>query len=337
MGGDRAPSVVAEGVVRALQRARRDVHVLLFGPEKQVREALAEGCSGYGDVAELPVQVVDAPEVIKMSESPAAAVKNKKRSSINLGLQAHKEGKADAFASAGNTGAVMAAALFILGRLPNIARPSIVGFCPTLKSHCVFLDAGSSVDCKPEHLLQFARMGSIYAERVLKRDNPVVGLLNIGEEPSKGEELVKEAYQLLKKDGHLNFRGNVEGRDMMQHAADVVVCDGFVGNVILKFGESMATTLTDMVQREMEELQLDPEEKEVVLRVLRGVQEPFDYQEHGGAPLLGVSGNVIIGHGSSSARAIERMILKASEVAENDLAGSIEADFTRDADLRMKS
>ena len=323
MGGDKAPSVVVKGAVRAVKRDDCDVHVLLVGPEETLREAVAQ----EGDLDRLPLRVVDAPEVIGMSESPAAAVKSKKRSSIHVGLTAHKEGKADAFASAGNTGAVMAAALFILGRLPNIARPSIVGFCPTMEGHCIFLDVGSSVDCKPEHLDQFALMGSIYAKRILKRENPVVGLLNIGEEPGKGNELVKEAYELLDDNDRINFRGNVEGRDLMQHAADVVVCDGFVGNVVLKFGESLATTLTDMVKREMEEQELSAAEQKLVLSVLRNVQRPFDYQEHGGAPLLGVSGNVIIGHGSSSARAVERMILKAGEVAEKDMAGSIEAAF----------
>ena len=187
------------------------------------------------------------------------------------------------------------------------------------------LDVGTNVDVKPEHLVQFAQMGSVYAEQVMKRERPVVALMNIGEEPGKGNEQVKAAFELLQGQGELNFRGNIEGRDLMHHAADVVVCDGFVGNVMLKLGESMTTALTEMVRQEMERQRLTDDEQAVVARVLRGVQKPFNYEEFGGAPLLGVGGNVLIGHGGSSARAVERMVLAAAEVAQQDVAGSIAA------------
>ena len=321
MGGDRAPAVVVEGAVRAAQEASGALQVLLFGPEARLRAELER----HEAAASLPIQIADAPETIGMGEAPAAAVKNKRRSSIHLGLGAHQAGEADAFVSAGNTGAVMAASLFILGRLPGVARPAVIGYYPTTRSFCIVLDVGTNVDVKPEHLVQFAQMGSVYAEQVMKRERPAVALMNIGEEPGKGNEQVKAAFELLQEEPGLNFRGNIEGRDLMHHAADVVVCDGFVGNVMLKLGESMTTALTEMVRQEMERQRLSEDERAVVARVLGGVQKPFNYEEFGGAPLLGVGGNVLIGHGGSSARAVERMVLAAAEVAQQDVAGSIAA------------
>ncbi|HET6569750.1 MAG TPA: phosphate acyltransferase PlsX, partial [Rhodothermales bacterium] len=244
MGGDRAPSVVIEGAVRAVQSAAEPIEILLFGPEDALRQA-AETAGVTLDPSF--IQVVNAPDVIGMGESPTAAVKGKPRSSIHLGLGAVKAGKADAFVSAGNTGAVMAASLFILGRLPGVARPSVIGYYPTVQSFCILLDAGTNVDCKPEHLLQFAQMGTIYARNMLKRDNPVVALMNIGEEPGKGNEQVKAAFDLLAGSPDVNFRGNIEGRDVLEHAADVIICDGFVGNIMLKLGESVATALVRMI------------------------------------------------------------------------------------------
>ena len=321
MGGDRAPAVVVEGVVQAAQKASGDLELLLFGPAGLVEEELARHPNTDG----LPIRVVDAPEIITMAESPTAALKGKPNSSIHLGLGAHKQGVADAFISAGNTGAVMAASLFILGRLENVLRPSLVSAFPSIKGGCLVLDVGSNVDCKPEHLLQFAHMGSIYAELIQKRKNPVVALMNIGEEPGKGNELAKAAFTLLSEASGLNFRGNIEGRDLLQHAADVIVCDGFVGNILLKFGESVATVFPQMIGQEMHRLGLSPEEQALVSKVFRGVQRPFNYEEQGGAPLLGVAGDVMIGHGGSSPRAIARMVEAAAEIARQDVAGSIAA------------
>lgn len=325
MGGDHAPSVVVEGALRAIRSAPERLHVILFGSDETLGPEMEKQ-----DLAGLPVQAVHAPEVIGMAESPATAVKTKRQSSIHLGLGAHKQGQADAFVSAGNTGAVMAASLFILGRLPNVARPAVIGFFPTTKSYSIVLDIGTNVDCRPEHLVQFARMGSIYAEHVARRPNPTVGLLNVGEEPGKGNEQVKAAYDLLCQESSINFHGNIEGRDVFHHAVDVVVCDGFVGNVMLKLGESVATALVEMVGQEMAAQGLGGEDKKLVMGVLGGVKRRFDYEEYGGATLLGVDGNVLIGHGGSSARAIERMILTAADVVEQQVRESTAAAFGAD-------
>lgn len=318
MGGDHAPALALEGAVAAVREAAGDVQIALVGPESRLQEALA----GL-DVEGLPLQIVDAPEVIGMDESPAVAVKQKRRSSIHVGLGAHKQGLVDAFVSAGNTGAVMAASLFILGRLPGVARPSIFGYFPTPKSFSITLDVGANVDCKPEHLVQFAKMGAIYAERVLKREQPVVGLLNVGEEPGKGNDAVKAAFGLLQEDESLNFIGNIEGRDVLLQAADVIVCDGFVGNILLKFGESLTTALRQMIVDEMAALGLSPDEQRLMGRVMANVQKRFNYEEYGGVPLLGVDGNVMIGHGGSTARAFKQMILSAAVMVKQDIPGSI--------------
>jgi glycerol-3-phosphate acyltransferase PlsX len=322
MGGDQAPSVVTEGAAQAVHQAESDVRVVLFGPEDEVHDALRV----HADDA-APIAVRHAPEVIGMSEAPAAAVKRKQDSSIHHGLGAVREGQADAFVSAGNTGAVMAAALFVLDRIAGVERPAIVGYCPTIEGRSILVDVGSSVDCRPEQLVQFARMGAIYAHRIKQVDTPSAALLNIGEEPSKGNEQVKAAYELLEDAEGVNFQGNVEGRELLQHAADVIVCDGFVGNILLKFGESVATGLMEMVKREMKAQQLGPQEQQAVKGVMEGVMEPFDYEERGGLPMLGVNGNVIIGHGSSPARAVRHMILEAAEVARQDVARSIAGAF----------
>ena len=318
MGGDDAPAVVLDGAVHAARGFVEPIEILLFGPEETVRAGLAER-----DADGLPIRVVDAPEVVGMAESPVAAVKSKPRSSIRLGVGAVKEGQADAFVSAGNTGAVMAASLFVLGRLPGVARPSLLGYFPTTKGQCVVLDVGSNVDCKPEHLVQFAHMGSTYARLILKVEDPVVGLLNIGEEPGKGNEQAKAAFDLLHDASGLNFFGNVEGRDVLRHGADVVVCDGFVGNVLLKFGESIPGAFGQMIGAEMQRQRLGPEQQQTIGQVLGAVRERFDPDEYGGAPLLGVAGNVRIGHGSSTPRAIERMIEMAAESVQQHLQDAL--------------
>ncbi len=320
MGGDQAPDVVINGALEAVQQASYPLTVLLVGPEAVLNGRLHSITHSPPET----LQIVDAPEVIGMDESPAAAVKTKRRSSIHVGLSLHKTGQAQAFASAGNTGAVMAASLFVLGRLPQVARPSIVGYYPTTESFCIVLDVGANVDCKPEHLVQFTRMGAVYAERILNRPNPTTALMNIGEEPGKGNEAVKAAYELLKADESTRFIGNIEGRDLMHHAADVVVCDGFVGNIMLKLGESVTTAFAEMVEAEIQHLDLDPAEQDLLHRVLRGVGKRFNYEEYGGAPLLGVNGNVMIGHGGSTARAIAQMILRAGDIVEHDVCGAIE-------------
>ncbi|NND17388.1 MAG: phosphate acyltransferase PlsX [Silicimonas sp.] len=321
MGGDHAPDVVVEGAVRAAAR-QEDIRVLLVGKAEILKSRLDS--LGAGDT---PIDIVDAADVIGMAESPSVAVKTKPRSSIHVGLSLHKAGDADAFVSAGNTGAVMAASLFILSRLPGVSRPAILTPYPTLKGFCGVVDVGANVDCRPKHLVQFAAMASIYAQRIWKKADATVGLLNIGEEASKGNELTREVYGLLKDDARLNFVGNVEGRDLMCHAADVVVCDGFIGNVVLKLGESIASVVPQLVAQEMQRQKLAPEHQQIVAGVLKGVGKAFNYEEYGGTPLLGVAGNVLIGHGGSSARAIENMIIAGGEVARQNVAGSINDVF----------
>jgi glycerol-3-phosphate acyltransferase PlsX len=323
MGGDEAPSVVVEGALRALERAPIEVQVLLFGPEEDVQREL----DAHDRAAGQPIQVVDAPEVIGMGEAPGTAVKKKQRSSIHRGLGAVKEKQADAFVSAGNTGAIMAASLFILGRVPGVERPTIIGYFPTFEGSCLVTDIGSNVDCKPEHLVQFAQMSSIYARHVFENDDPTVALLNIGEEPGKGNEQVKATYKLLQDTPDIHFRGNIEGGDIFTHAADIVICDGFVGNVLLKFGESVTTVLPRLAQQEMQRQGLAAKEQQMVGRVLKGVKKGFDPEERGGAPLLGVNGHVLVGHGRSTARAIQQLILSAADTASKDVVSPMVSTF----------
>ena len=317
MGGDHAPDSVVEGVVRAVKESGGRLRVLLVGKERELLDRY--------DVlsTDLPIEIVDAPQVIGMDDAPAVAVKRKAESSIHVGLAAHGSGRADAFVSAGNTGAVMAASLFILGRLRSVQRPTLIGYYPTVRGMCIVLDVGANVDCKPDQLLQFAEMGSVYAQRVLQRGDPTVALLNIGEEPGKGNELCKEAYPLLEKSRSVRFVGNIEGRDIMQHAADVVVCDGFVGNIILKLGESVATVLPRLISDEMRRQEIGERDQHMIARVVGGVRSAFDYEEYGGTPLLGINGTVMIGHGGSSPRAIRQLVLAAARMAEANVSESI--------------
>lgn len=323
MGGDNAPAVTVEGTVQALEHAATEIEVLLFGLEDEIQHEL----SAYDQAADLPIRVLDAPQVISMGESPSSAVKNKPQSSIHQGLGAVEQGQADAFVSAGNTGAIMGASLFILGRIPGVERPTVIGFFPTFEGSCIVTDIGSNVDCKPEHLVQFAQMGTVYVRHVFGEEDPTVALLNIGEEPGKGNEQVKAAYKLLQDTSGIHFRGNIEGGDIFTHAADVVLCDGFVGNVLLKFGESVTTVLPRLAKQEMQRQGLAPDKQHIVGQVLNGVKKGFDPEERGGAPLLGVNGHVLIGHGRSSTTAIRQMILSAADTASKDVVTPIASTF----------
>lgn len=323
MGGDNAPDAVVEGVLSALESTDEPLQILLFGPEDRVQPRL----DAAGASADLPLELVHAPDVINMTDAPAAAVKKKRKSSIHLGLGAQKEGTADAFISAGNTGAVMATSMFTLGRISGVERPSIAGYFPTLRGFSIVVDIGTNVDCRPEHLLQFARMASVYTRHVLHIDEPSVGLLNIGEEPGKGNEQVKEAYDLLAGDDAIHFKGNVEGGDLLDYAADIIVCDGFVGNILLKFGESMTTVLKKMTGQEMKRQNLSPEDQQTVADVLGEVSKGFDADHRGGAPLLGVDGNVMIGHGRSNADAVEQMVHSTVELVQSNVVDELKTAF----------
>jgi len=239
-------------------------------------------------------------------------------------MRLHQEGKADAFVSAGNTGAVLSASTLILGRVKGVSRPTIAAFFPSEKEVCLLLDAGTNVDCKPQHLYEFAVMGSVYVNKVLRIDRPRVGLLNVGEEESKGTATVQEAHQLLKS-GHLNFIGNVEGRDILKGTAHVIVCDGFVGNIVLKFGESVPSFLKSRLKRYADQSFLKTLRIGLVRSPLKMSLKDMDYEEIGGVPVLGVNGVSIIGHGRSTPKAIKNMIVRAVEVARSQINKHIEA------------
>jgi len=307
MGGDHAPEAIVAGAVAAARELGADV--VLVGPDARVRAELARHRSGP------PLEVVDAPEVIEMHEAPAMALRRKRRSSIVVAVELVKSGRADAVVTAGHTGAAMGAALLGLGRIPGVDRPAIAAVLPTqAEKPAILLDVGANVDCKPHHLLQFALMGSAYAHRVLGTASPRVGLLSNGSEEGKGSELTLAAAPLLRASG-LNFVGNVEARDFFLGVADVVVCDGFVGNVTMKFGQGLALAIRNIVKEELRgirgkllRLYLAP----LVGSILR-LYRRIDYREYGGAPLLGIDGVVIVAHGSSNARALRNAVRVAAE------------------------
>lgn len=313
MGGDYAPDEVVKGALEAALEFGQEV--ILVGDQERINQELA----GQGGSL---ITVVHAPEVVDMCEAPAVAVRRKRNSSIVKATGLVKEGAADAVVSAGSTGAAMASALLGLGRIKGIDRPAIASILPSERGGTVLLDVGANVDCKPQNLLQFGIMGYLYAEKILGISNPRVGLLSIGEEETKGNELTLSAFPLL-REANINFVGNVEGRDIFRGTADVVVCDGFVGNVVLKAGEGMASALFHIMQEEVTKSWLAKMGTALTVSALRGCKRKLDYSEYGGAPLLGVNGVVIICHGSSTAKAIKNAIRCARESVENRLVSAI--------------
>lgn len=318
MGGDEGPSVVVPGALEAARLLRGEFEIVLVGQEHSIRPHLhdAEG-----------VEVVHASEVIEMSEPPAAAVRSKRDSSIAVATRLVREGRAHAIVSAGNTGAVVASSLVTLGRLHGIQRPAISTLWPTRRGGAVVLDVGANYECTPRNLLQFAVMGSVFARYHLGIKEPRVGLLNIGEERSKGNDLVRDSYVLLEQESSINFVGNVEGRDVLYGATDVVVCDGFVGNIILKFSESIYAFLAHMVKEQIRKGWLAKAGALLMLRAFRSVRSQLDYAEYGGAPLLGVKGVTIISHGKSSPRAIRNAIVVAAKSLRSEVNMHIEEHF----------
>ena len=302
MGGDHGASVVIQGVCLALREMPGRFHVTLIGDEGEIRPALKHaGADG------LPIDVVHAAEKIDMAEKAVAAAR-KSTSSLGVMAQLHKEGKVDAIFSAGNTGAVVATALLSLGRLEAVSRPALAAFFPNAAGGCVVLDVGANASCKASYLVQFAHMGSVYARYLLGRENPRVGLLSIGEEDTKGNELVFEALPLLRRAAHLNFIGNVEGRDVFRGTCDVVVADGFTGNVVLKTAESVAELLFRRIRAEVSGDPLAMLGTLLMRPALRRLMRQLDWEEHAAAPLLGVNGVCFVGHGSSGTKAIRSAI-----------------------------
>ena len=295
MGSDRAPTVEVEGAVGALLE-RPELTVVLVGDRAVVEAELARHAQAPRD----RIEVVHAPDVIDPGEAPATAVRRKPHSSIAVGTRLVKSGQADAFLSAGNTGAIMAAAVVMLRPIAGVDRPAVGSPVPSATGTFFLIDMGANVDTRPQHLLQFAHLGTIYAQDLMGVEDPRVGLLNIGTEPGKGNEQTVETFELLSRSPTLNFVGNVEGREVIRGACDVLVCDGFVGNVLLKFYESVAGFMAEELKRETEAqgVRLD----------LKRLYSRLDYSTTGGAPLLGVNGVVVIAHGGSPPQAIRNGI-----------------------------
>jgi len=305
MGGDYAPLEVIKGIKLFLSQSSPSVHLTLIGRQEEINPLLAAHEISAGNIS-----VVHAEQTIAMHEHPTKALKEKQQSSIAIGFHLLSKGKIDAFISAGNTGAMMVGALFSIKAIEGVIRPTIGAYMPRENGKLgLLLDAGINADCKPENLNQFAILGSLFAEHILEIDQPKVGLVNIGEEEGKGNLLAQAAYPLLNENQHINFVGNIEGRDILLDKADVMVCEGFTGNVVLKMAESVY----DIVKR-------------------RGIQdehfERFNFETYGGVPVLGVSKPVIIGHGISHAVAFKNMIVIAQRMLEKDLMEKMKAAFT---------
>jgi glycerol-3-phosphate acyltransferase PlsX len=322
MGGDFAPLNDVSGAIIAAEAKPETLEIFLVGKEKLIKDELDKHKISLKNIS-----IVNANEIVTMEDSPTDSLKSKPDSSLNVGINLVREKKADAFVSAGNTGAVMTASILKLGRIEGVRRPTIGSLFPTDFGKTMVFDVGASVDCKAIHLLEFAIMGSIYMKYIYSVGNPKIGLLSVGEEKSKGDTLTIEAYTLLEK-SNLNFIGNVEGRDVLRGKADVIVCDGFVGNVILKFAESVLDVMKSKFKSYAEKGFL----KKIWVGMMYGtlknvVLKDFDYQEYGGVPLLGIDGVTIIGHGKSSPIAIKNMIYKAEEMVSKKVNEKIKEEL----------
>lgn len=309
MGGDFAPNAILEGAVQTLETLPAGVTVALIGNEEVIKGFLTQRGVGHDRF-----MIVHAPEVIEMGEHPVKALTTKQNSSIAVGFGLMARGKIAAFCSAGNTGAMMAGAMLSVKSIPGVLRPAIVGFAPKFHGGMnIILDVGANSDCKAEHLLQFGELGYLYSKYVLGIDNPKVGLLNLGEEEGKGTTLLKETYPLLKASPNINFIGNIEGRDIFLNKADVIVADGYVGNVVLKMAESFY----DMYHER------DGKADEFISKL--------NFESFGGSPIIGINGNVIIGHGVSGPAAVPNMVRQGIEVAKSDIQHHIARMYSSEA------
>ncbi|MCM0589555.1 MAG: phosphate acyltransferase PlsX [Gloeotrichia echinulata IR180] len=321
MGGDHAPAEIVAGAVRA--REELGVKVLLVGDPQQIEAALPPKTNLE------QIEIVPAEDAITMDEEPLSAIRRKPKASINVAMDLVKEQQADAVFSAGHSGAAMAAALLRLGRLPGIDRPAIGTVFPTIVAGkpVLILDVGANVDCRPKFLEQFAVMGSVYSQYVLGTAEPKVGLLNIGEEDSKGNDAAVRAHQLLKDNSHISFIGNAEGRDVLSGHFDVIVCDGFVGNVLLKFAEAVGQVILQILREELPQGLHGQIGTALLKPNLKRIKQRMDHAEHGGALLLGVAGICLIGHGSSQAPSIFNAIRMAKEAVDNQVLERIKSQY----------
>ena len=300
MGGDYAPEQTVQGAVNAV-RSSSDIKVILVGKEERLKEELYTKCGYSGDA----IEIVNATEIIEMGDVPTSAIKNKKDSSLVVAMKLVRDGKADAVVSAGSTGAILVGGQLVVGRLRGIKRPPLAPFVPTTKGFSLLLDCGANVDARPEHLVQFAQMGSIYYENVMGKKNPTVGILNIGTEEEKGNQLVKDTKPLLEQCGTINYVGSIESREIVRGAVDVIVCEAFVGNIVLKFFEGLTLTLFDSLKQGLMSSLRTKIGTLLVKPALKGLKKQFDTSSQGGAPLLGLKGLVVKAHGNSTSKEIE--------------------------------
>ncbi len=325
MGGDYAPTKIVAGALKALEEL--DVEILLVGDPEQIETSIKQ----YANLPTM-LEIVPAEGVVEMHEEPLTGLKRKPKASINVAMDLVKQNRADAVVSAGHSGAAMAAALLRLGRLPGIDRPAIGAVLPTLVhgKSVLILDVGANVDCRPKFLEQFAVMGAIYSEYVLGIGQPKVGLLNIGEEPSKGNDLAVRTHQMLQDNHRIPFIGNAEGRDVLSGRFDVIVCDGFAGNVLLKFAEAIGEVFLQLMQEEFAQglAGIDPE---ILQPHLNRIRKRLDHVEHGGCLLLGVAGICVISHGSSQATSIANAIRLAKEAVNHQVIARIQDRFEKTA------
>jgi len=320
MGGDHAPAAVVEGALSAARYLA--VQVALVGPAAEVERALEP----YPDWRRLGLEIVDAPDVVEMHEPPAAALRRKPRATIRVAADLVAGGQAAALFSAGHTGATVMATYGAFGTIPGVDRPALATAIPTCRRPAVLLDAGANVECRPRHLLQFAVMGGVFARVALGVEQPRIGLLSIGEEETKGNELTREAHQLL-KGAPITFIGNVEGREVFSGIADVIVCDGFTGNIVLKTSEGLVDAVETMLGDELQGTFSSQVGYLLSRRAFRRFRRRVDYSEYGGALLLGVAGLVIVGHGRSSAKAVRNAIAMAHRLASSDFLSRVEQDI----------
>jgi glycerol-3-phosphate acyltransferase PlsX len=325
MGGDFAPQVIVEGAFLAAKEY--GAKVVLVGDEDQVSKELSK----Y-PTSKLAIYIHHAPFVVAMHDSPSTVIRRMKDTSIKVALDLAKEGQVSGVVSAGNSGAAMALAMYILRKLEGVERPAIATIHPTVKGSTVLIDSGGNVDCKPFHLVQFAMMGDAYAKYILGKEEPRIGVLSNGEEEGKGNELTREVHDIL-SETDLNYIGYVEGRDLNNGEVDVMVCDGFVGNVVLKVSEGLWGTIHTILKQEAEDNVRAKTAYFLMGRAIRRLEKRLDYSEYGGAPLLGVNGNCVICHGSSNGKAIMNAILLASSVAKNKLNEHVIEELKEKEDL----
>ena len=318
MGGDNAPEAIVDGTILALKESRK-MEVYLVGQADKIERALSK----YSETERERVTIVEASEVIEMAEPPVAAIRKKKDSSIVVALNLVKNGEADAFVSAGSTGAVLVGGQLIIGKLPGVKRAPLAPLIPTKKGVSLLIDCGANVDARSEHLVTFAKMGSIYMEHVLGKKNPSVGIANIGAEEEKGNALVKETFPLLKACEDIHFVGSVEARDIPNGDVDVIVTEAFVGNVILKMYEGVSKTLLSVLKKSLLSSALSKVGAAMVLPSLKKNLKAFDASEYGGAPLLGLKGLVVKVHGSSKAKEVKNSLLQCVTFHEEDINGKI--------------